>query len=105
MVGSHLGGPERAMERFFGGNPLAVILKLAVICVIVGIALRALGVNPADLLRGIPDVLRAISEFGWSWVETAFQYFLLGAIIVIPIWIVIRLLKFMSGDSGRASRS
>lgn len=93
------------MERFFGGNPLSVILKLAVICVIVGIALRALGVNPADLLRGIPDIIRALSDFGWGWVETAFQYFILGAIIVVPIWVIIRLLKFISGDGGRASRS
>jgi hypothetical protein len=93
------------MERFFGGNPLSVILKLALICVVVGIALRALGVNPADLLRSIPDVVRAISDLGWGWVQTAFQYFILGAIIVIPIWIVIRVFKFMSGDNGRASRS
>ena len=93
------------MERFFGGNPWSVILKLAVICVIVGIALRAFGVNPADLLRSIPDVLRAISELGWGWVNTAFGYFILGAIIVVPIWIVVRILKFMSGDNGRASRS
>jgi len=93
------------MERFLGGSPLAVFLRLVVICIIVGIALRAFGINPADLLRGIPDILRAISEFGWGWIETAFQYFLLGAIIVIPIWVIVRFLKYMSGDSGRASRS
>jgi hypothetical protein len=94
------------MERFLGGSPLAVILRLVIICIIVGIALRALGVNPADLLQTIPDVLRALSEFGWGWVETAFQYFLLGAVIVIPVWLIIRLLKYVSGDNGgRASRS
>jgi hypothetical protein len=94
------------MDRFFGGNPLAVILKLVVICIITGIALRAFGINPADLMRGIPDIIRAISEFGWGWVETALQYFALGAIIVIPIWLIIRVLKFIGGDNnGRAPRS
>ncbi len=94
------------MEKFFGGNPLAVILRLVIICIITGIVLRAAGINPADLLRSLPDVLRAISEYGWSWVETAFQYFFLGAIIVIPIWVIVRLFKFMGGDnSGRTSRS
>ena len=93
------------MERFFGGNPWGVVLRLVVICIVTGIALRAAGVDPADLLRTIPEVLRTISEFGFGWVETAFQYFLVGAIIVIPIWIIIRLVKFMAGDDGRASRS
>jgi hypothetical protein len=94
------------MEKFFGGNPWAVVLKLVIICIVTGIALRAFGINPADILRGIPDIIRAISEFGWGWVETALQYFLLGAIIVIPIWVIIRVFKFMGGDSdGRASRS
>jgi hypothetical protein len=99
------------MERFFGGNPLSVILKLALVCVVVGIVLAVLGYSPPDLLRSIPDLLhafsnllRAISEMGWGWVESAFNWFILGAIIVIPIWIIIRVLKFMSGDSGRASR-
>jgi hypothetical protein len=93
------------MEHLFGGNPLAVFLKLAVICVVVGIVLNVLGVDPTDLLRGIPDILRAISELGWGWVEWVFRFFVLGAIIVIPVWIIVRIVKFMSGDSGRASRS
>ncbi len=48
-LGSHRGGPERVMEQLFGGNPLAVLIKLAVICVIVGIVLNVLGVDPTDL--------------------------------------------------------
>ena len=93
------------MELFFGGNPLAVILKLVIICVITGIVLHTFGINPADLLNRIPEVLRALSEFGWDWVRRALEYFALGAIIVVPIWIVVRLLKLASGDNGRASRS
>jgi hypothetical protein len=93
------------MEKFFGGSPLAVILKLVLICVVVGIVLSALNIVPADLLRVIPEMIRYVSQLGWDWVESAFQYFLLGAIIVIPVWFVIRLLKYVGGDSGRASRS
>jgi Family of unknown function (DUF6460) len=93
------------MEHLFGGNPLVVFIKLAIICVVVGIVLNVLGVDPTDLLRGIPDILRAISQLGWGWVEWVFRFFVLGAIIVIPVWIIVRIVKFMSGDSGRASRS
>jgi hypothetical protein len=96
------------MDKLLGGNPLAVVLRLVIICIVTGIVLRAVGVNPADLLHSLPDLIRAISEYGWSWVETAFQYFFLGAIIVIPIWLVVRLVKLVAGDegnSGRPSRS
>jgi hypothetical protein len=37
------------------------------------------------------------------------QYFLLGAVIVVPIWLILRFLKFMTGDSkgkdGSGTRS
>jgi hypothetical protein len=38
---------------------------------------------------------------GFDWVETAVQYFLLGAVIVVPAWLLIRFLKFIAGDSGK----
>ena len=96
------------MERFLGGSPLAVILKLVIICIITGIVLSNYDFDPASLLHRIAEVLRAISARGWGWVESGFKYFLLGAVIVIPVWLIIRLLKFVGGDSnsgGRASRS
>ena len=39
------------MERIFGGSPAAVLLRLIIISVIVGMVLKALGVRPQDLLR------------------------------------------------------
>jgi Domain of unknown function (DUF6460) len=93
------------MELFFGGNPLAVIVKLVVICIITGLVLNTVGIDPKELLQRFPEVLRAISEFGWSWVERALNWFALGAIIVVPVWVIIRLLKLVAGDSGRPSRS
>ena len=93
------------MERFFGGNPVSVAITLVVVCIIVGIVLAALGINPADLLAGIPDLIRAITQFGWGWVDTLFHWFVLGAIIVLPIWFIIRVLKYIGGDNGRPSRS
>jgi hypothetical protein len=93
------------MEKIFGGNPWAVALRLVIVCIITGIVLAALGLDPTDLLRSIPNLIRWLSELGWGWVETAAQYFLLGAIIVIPIWVIIRVFKFIGGDNdSRTSR-
>ena len=39
---------------------------------------------------------------GFAAVEKAFRYFLLGAVIVFPVWLVMRLLKSLGrGGSGR----
>jgi hypothetical protein len=89
------------MERFFGGNPLAVFLRLVIISIVTGIALKAAGFDPRDLLESIPRLIQAIADFGFGWVETALQYFFLGAVIVIPIWLVLRFLKFISGDTEK----
>jgi hypothetical protein len=89
------------MERFLGGSPLAVFFRLVIISIVTGIALKAAGFDPRDLLASIPRLIEAIAEFGFGWVETVFQYFLLGAVIVIPIWLVLRFVKFVAGDTAK----
>jgi ABC-type enterochelin transport system permease subunit len=87
------------MEKFFGGNPLAVILRLVLISIVVGIVLRALGILPHELFRVIPNLIETIYEFSRGWVESLFNYFLLGAVIVVPIWLVVRLVRSV-GSGG-----
>lgn len=89
------------MQSFFGGNPLAVVLRLVIISIITGIALTAAGFDPRDLYAAIPDLIQAIYDLGFSWVVTVFQYLLLGAVIVVPVWLLVRFLKFISGDTGK----
>ncbi len=89
------------MERFVGGSPLAVALRLIIISIIVGIVLTALGYNPRDLASAIAQLFQTIADLGFGWIESALQYFMLGAVIVIPIWLILRFFKYVSGDSGR----
>jgi hypothetical protein len=89
------------MQRFFGGHPLAVILRLVIISIITGIALTAAGFDPRDLYAAIPDLIQAIYDLGFSWVVTVFQYLLLGAVIVVPVWLLVRFFKFLTGDTGK----
>ncbi len=89
------------MQRFFGGNPLAVAIRLILISIVTGIALKAAGLDPRDLFQAIPALIEAISDLGFAWIETAFQYFLLGAVIVIPVWLLMRFVKFIAGDTGK----
>jgi len=88
------------MERFFGGNPALVLLRLVILSVIVGVVLAALGFSPYDIIQNIRDLVARIYDMGFAAVEKAFRYFLLGAVIVFPVWVVMRLVKV----AGRETR-
>jgi hypothetical protein len=80
------------MERIFGGNPWAVIFRLVVLSIVVGIALSALGLTPGELIRRLDFIVARLYELGFRWVEWLIGYFLIGAVIVVPIWLVARFL-------------
>lgn len=90
------------MERFFGGNPGVVFIRLAVISLIVGVVLSALGLSPYDIINSIRTLFQRIYDLGFDAVEWVFRYFLLGAVVVFPIWLISRIFKF-AGKSGRTS--
>jgi len=88
------------MEIFFGGNPGLVLIRLVVLSLVVGVLLAALGFSPFDIIDSIRQLIQRIYDMGFAAVEKALRYFLLGAVIVFPIWLVARLLKFV----GRGTR-
>ena len=81
------------MERFFGGNPIAVILKLIVMSIVVGIVLAAFGLSPLDLIDRMIRLVERIYAQGFQAIEWLWQYFVVGAVIVVPIWFISRLMK------------
>jgi len=87
------------MERFFGGNPGVVIIRLAVISLIVGVVLSALGLSPYDIINSIKTLFQRIYDMGFDAIEWVVRYFLLGAVVVFPIWLISRIVK-AAGRSG-----
>jgi RsiW-degrading membrane proteinase PrsW (M82 family) len=81
------------VTRFFGGSPAAVLMRLVAISFIVGIILSALEVSPFDIVNGLRDLFVRIYSLGWDSIEWLVRYFLLGAVIVFPIWLIVRLVK------------
>jgi hypothetical protein len=88
------------VDRFFGGNPALVLLRLAILSLIVGVVLAALGFSPFELIDSLRRLVERIYDMGFAAVEKAFRYFLLGAVIVFPVWFVTRLLKSLGRSSG-----
>jgi hypothetical protein len=81
------------VNRFFGGSPARVLAQLVVVSFIVGIVLNALGVSPYDIVDGLRDLAWRIYSMGFGTIEWAFRYFLLGAVIVVPVWLLMRLFR------------
>ena len=75
-----------------GESVIGVILRLAVISLIVGIVLSALGINPANLFSSLNILARRVYDMGFGAVEWVLQYILVGAMIVVPIWVVAQVL-------------
>jgi Domain of unknown function (DUF6460) len=75
----------------------STIIKLAIACLIVGFALATLHLNPKDVLTQLMHWAKSLAEWSVGAFGQAFSYILLGAVIVLPIWLVFYLLRAARG--------
>jgi hypothetical protein len=80
------------MYRFLGGSPLAVAFRPILLSILVGVVLAAIGFDPWNIVNSIRLLFRRIWDLGFDAINGLWRYFLLGAVIVIPIWLLSRLL-------------
>jgi hypothetical protein len=80
------------VTRFFGGSPLWVLVKLAMLSVVIGVILAVLDVDALAIVRAVQDLFYSFFENIWDALETVLRWFTLGAVIVFPIWLISRLL-------------
>ncbi len=81
------------VSRFLGGPPLAVALRLLLLCLLVGIILSALGFDPGNIFSRFFQLIPWIWNISWDAVFSLGTWLLLGAMVVVPIWVVIRVLR------------
>jgi hypothetical protein len=92
------------MERFFGGSPFLVILKLVTASLIIGVVLSFFGFDPNNLYHAIIRLGDWISSLGFDAVKRAGRFIILGALIVLPLWLLVRFFSFLGSDR-RVERS
>ena len=85
------------VSRFFGGSPLAVIGRLILVSILVGVVLSALGLDPFDIVRSLERLVQSIWNMGFDAIRWIWRYLLLGAVIVVPIWLILRLVNAPRG--------
>ena len=88
---------DGGMTRILGGSPLAVAGRLVLVSILVGVILSVLGLDPFDIVDSIERLARTLWNMGFDVVRYLWRYFLLGAVIVIPIWIIVRLVNAPRG--------
>jgi hypothetical protein len=81
------------LERFFGGHPISVLLKLAFTSLLVGFVMSVFGVNVQGVIRGAIDIVRETLRDGAGLFRNLGGYVVTGAALVVPIWLLIRLGK------------
>ncbi len=85
------------VNRFLGGPPLAVIGRLILLSILVGVILAALGLDPWNIIESVQRLITHIWNMGFDAVRWLWRYFLLGAVLVVPIWFIMRLARAPRG--------
>ena len=82
---------ERSSTR--GDNVRATVFKLAVASLIVGLVMSVFGITPLGILRSLGENFEEIFRNLVSILTHAIEYLLLGATLVVPVWLAVRLLS------------
>lgn len=86
------------MERFFGGSPGAVVARLAVLSIVVGVILNAIGLHPFELVESIQRLAMRVYNMGFRAFDWLFGYLWLGALVVVPVWLLSRIWNVYLSD-------
>ena len=84
--------PDPRLERALGGSPLSVVVKLIFLSLIVGAIMAFLGLTPRNLFSAIGNFVSSILNMGTDAIREVAQWILAGALVVIPVWLLVRLL-------------
>ena len=80
--------------RFLGDTPVRVIVKLILVSLVVGVVMHAFNWTPYDILWNIRDFFVRIWNMGFSALSRFADYLLLGAAVVIPAFILLRIINY-----------
>lgn len=78
-------------------NVLGTIIKIVLASLILGFVLRFFEIDPRDLLLNFGDTIKSAFSWAGEFVSGSIEYVLVGAVIVIPIWLIVFLVGKLRG--------
>lgn len=85
------------LRDFLGGHPLAVAFRLSLLSIMAGVLLSFIGVTPRNFFSAIDEFARTIYDLGFGAIDWLLGYLILGAMLVVPVWFIVRLLRARPG--------
>jgi hypothetical protein len=85
-------GMTSNLQRFLGGTPGSVLVRLVFLSLLVGAFMAFVGVTPVGLFDRVFRAIRSVVDLGFDALGEVGRWILYGAMIVVPIWLVARLL-------------
>ncbi len=83
---------DSRISGFIGGSPAAVLLRLLVVSFVVGLILAMFGFDPETVYESAMRAIDHLIEFGVTDFRQFARILLTGAMVVLPIWFLLRLL-------------
>jgi hypothetical protein len=80
------------LTHVFGGSPAGVLARLVLASILVGFILHTADIDPWNIFLSLEGLVHWMWKFGLAHLLSLWQYFILGAVIVVPIWLLTRVL-------------
>ena len=93
---------DSVMTRFFGGSPLTVAVRLVVVSLLVGLVMTWLQIDPVDVFLDLQRGFVRVWGTGFVALRQMGNTVLAGAAVVVPVWIIVRILSFRTERSRPA---
>jgi hypothetical protein len=83
-----------SLSKFLGDTPLRLLVKLVIVSIVTGFVMKAFGWYPMDVYYSLRNFILRLWHTGFAALGEIGDYLVLGAAIVIPVFIVIRILSY-----------
>lgn len=87
-----------SLNRFLGGSPGSVLVRLVFLSLLVGAIMSWWGVTPYGLYDGVITLVQDLIDEGFASLSSVGIWLVYGAMVVVPIWLVLRILNRGSGQ-------
>ena len=77
---------------------IASLVKILLASLLVGVALSTLNITPEQILQDFGMTPEQLLDYGRRGLRWALPHVILGALITVPVWVVMYLLRPPSGD-------
>jgi len=74
-----------------------VIFRLLLLSILIGVILEVLGLDPWNVIDSLRRLVLRVWDMGFDAVRWLWRYLLLGAALVVPIWLIVRLMRLAKG--------